>query len=279
MRLNINIDSLRVYQGYKNNLSKSNTAMERIASGLQINSAKDNPIKLEKSENIKMQLKSLESAEKNLQNCSSMLQTADTAMSTISEVLIRMKELTIQAISDACNEEDRMKIQNELNELAGQINEVSDKAEFNGNKLLSGINNGADKIDHKVMQAGTSVGETIKIPYFTVNTKTLELDNISVISNDDANKAIENVTSAISILNSYRSQYGALQNRIESSCEMATDSYLSLESTRSRIIDADFAEEVINLSTADILIQSSTAILAQSNQFPKDVLNILSKLM
>ena len=279
MRLNLNIDSLRVYQGYKKNVSKNATAMERVSSGLQINSAKDNPIKLEKSENIKMKLKSLESAEKNLQNCASMIQTVDIAMSTISDVIIRMKELAVQASSDTLNEGDREKIQNEINELADQVNEVSDKAEFNGNKLLNGVTPDGNDIEFKIMQAGTEVGEVIKIPYFKVDSETLKIDKLNVLTRVDANESLEKIDAAIIKLNSYRSKYGALENRMESSIEMTEDSYLSLESTRSRIIDADVAEEIINVSSSGLLIEAATAILAQSNQFPKDVLNILSKLM
>lgn len=279
MRLNLNMDSLKVYQGYRKNVLKSNTAMERISSGLQINSAKDNPIKLEKSENIKMKLRSLESAEKNLQNCSSMLQTVDTAMSSISDVLIRMKELAVQGCNETCNDEDRNKIQNEINELINQVNEVADKAEFNGNKLLNGVTAGGKDIEFKIMQAGTEVGETIKVPYFKVNSETLEIDDISVSSSVDANEALGKIDSAIIKLNSYRSKYGALENRMESSLDVTADSHLSLESTKSKIIDADLAEEMINLSTSSLLVESATAILAQTNQFPRDVLNILSKLM
>ena len=107
MRININMKSLGIYSGYKKNIAANSAAMEKISSGKKINSAKDNPLKIEQSENFRMQIRALEMANKNLQDSTSMIQVADTAMGTISEALIRMKELTVQAANEVTNESDR----------------------------------------------------------------------------------------------------------------------------------------------------------------------------
>ena len=136
MRININMKSLGIYSGYKKNIAANSVAMERISSGKKINSAKDNPLKIEQSENFRMQIRALEMANKNLQNSTSMIQVADTAMGTISEALIRIKELTVQAASEVNNEDDRKIIQSEIDELVSYINDTAKNTEFNGNKLL-----------------------------------------------------------------------------------------------------------------------------------------------
>ena len=136
MRININMKSLGIYSGYKKNIIANSAAMEKISSGKKINSAKDNPLKIEQSENFKMQIRALEMANKNLQDSTSMIQVADTAMGTISEALIRMKELTVQAGNEGNTEFDRKKIQEEVEQLKEYIDTTARDTEFNGNKLL-----------------------------------------------------------------------------------------------------------------------------------------------
>ena len=158
MRININIKSLGIYSGYKKNIAANSGAMERISSGKKINSAKDNPLKIEQSENFRMQIRALEMANKNLQNSTSMIQVADTAMGTISEALIRMKELTVQAANETTNEADRKIIQSEIDELVSYINDTAKNTEFNGNKLLvNGNVTDNSKPDYVEMQIGGNV--------------------------------------------------------------------------------------------------------------------------
>lgn len=277
MRININMKSLGIYSGYKKNIIANSAAMEKISSGKKINSAKDNPLKIEQSENFRMQIRALEMANKNLQDSTSMIQVADTAMGTISEALIRMKELTVQAANEVTNEADRKLIQDEIDVLRGHIDDTAKNTEFNGNKLLvNGNVTDNSKPDYVEMQIGANVGDSIGIPFFNVSAETLGLDKLDVVN--DATKALNSIDEALKNVNGCRAKYGAVQNRLENSIEITSSSSYIYEKSSSDINDADIALEMAEIARTSILMESATAMMAQSNNFPKDMLNILANL-
>ena len=277
MRININMKSLGIYSGYKKNIAANSAAMEKISSGKKINSAKDNPLKIEQSENFRMQIRSLEMANKNLQDSTSMIQVADTAMGTISEALIRMKELTVQAANEVTNEADRKLIQDEIDVLRSHIDDTAKNTEFNGNKLLvNGNVTDNSKPDYVEMQIGANVGDSIGIPFFNVSSETLGIDKLDVVN--DATKALNSIDEALKDVNGCRAKYGAVQNRLETSIEITSSSSYIYEKSSSDINDADIALEMAEIARTSILMESATAMMAQSNNFPKDMLNILANL-
>ena len=277
MRININMKSLGIYSGYKKNIAANAAAMEKISSGKKINSAKDNPLKIEQSENFRMQIRALEMANKNLQDSTSMIQVADTAMGTISEALIRMKELTVQAANEVTNEADRKIIQGEIDELESYINDTAKNTEFNGNKLLvNGNVTDNSKPDYVEMQIGANVGDSIGIPFFNVSSETLGLDKLDVVN--DATEALNSIDKALKDVNACRAKYGAVQNRLETSIEITSSASYTYEKSSSDINDADIALEMAEIARTSILMESATAMMAQSNNFPKDMLNILANL-
>lgn len=277
MRININMKSLGIYSGYKKNIAANSAAMERISSGKKINSAKDNPLKIEQSENFKMQIRALEMANKNLQDSSSMLQVADTAMGTISEALIRIKELSVQAASEVTIESDREIIQSEIEQLKKYIDDTANNTEFNGNKLLANGNvTDNSKPKYVEMQIGANVGDNIGIPFFNVSSETLGIDKLDVVN--DATKALNSIDEALKDVNGCRAKYGAVQNRLENSIEITSSSSYIYEKSSSDINDADIALEMAEIARTSILMESATAMMAQSNNFPKDMLNILANL-
>ena len=277
MRININMKSLGIYSGYKKNIIANSAAMEKISSGKKINSAKDNPLKIEQSENFRMQIRSLEMANKNLQDSTSMIQVADTAMGTISEALIRMKELTVQAANETTNEADRKIIQDEIDVLRSHIDDTAKNTEFNGNKLLvNGNVTDNSKPDYVEMQIGSNVGDSIGIPFFNVSSETLGIDKLDVVN--DATKALNSIDEALKDVNGCRAKYGAVQNRLENSIEITSSSSYIYEKSSSDINDADIALEMAEIARTSILMESATAMMAQSNNFPKDMLNILANL-
>ena len=277
MRININMKSLGIYSGYKKNIIANSAAMEKISSGKKINSAKDNPLKIEQSENFRMQIRSLEMANKNLQDSTSMLQVADTAMGTISEALVRMKELTVQAASEITNEDDRKIIQSEIDELKRYIDDTANNTEFNGNKLLANGNVIDNSKPHYVeMQIGGNVGDSIGIPFFNVSATTLGLDKLDVVN--DATESLNSIDKALKDVNACRAKYGAVQNRLETSIEITSSASYTYEKSSSDINDADIALEMAEIARTSILMESATAMMAQSNNFPKDMLNILANL-
>lgn len=277
MRININMKSLGIYSGYKKNIIANSAAMEKISSGKKINSAKDNPLKIEQSENFRMQIRALEMANKNLQDSTSMIQVADTAMGTISEALIRMKELTVQAANEVTNEADRKLIQDEIDVLRSHIDDTAKNTEFNGNKLLvNGNVTDNSKPDYVEMQIGANVGDSIGIPFFNVSSETLGIDKLDVVN--DATKALNSIDEALKDVNGCRAKYGAVQNRLETSIEITSSSSYIYEKSSSDINDADIALEMAEIARTSILMESATAMMAQSNNFPKDMLNILANL-
>lgn len=277
MRININMKSLGIYSGYKKNIIDNSAAMKKISSGKKINSAKDNPLKIEQSENFKMQIRALEMANKNLQDSSSMIQVADSTMSTISEALIRMKELTVQAASETTNEADRNIIQSEIEQLKSYIDDTANNTEFNGNKLLvNGNVTDNSKPKYVEMQIGANVGDSIGIPFFNVSSETLGIDKLDVVN--DATKALNSIDEALKDVNGCRAKYGAVQKRLETSIEITSSSSYTYEKSSSDINDADIALEMAEIARTSILMESATAMMAQSNNFPKDMLNILANL-
>lgn len=277
MRININMKSLGIYSGYKKNIAANSAAMNKISSGKKINSAKDNPLKIEQSENFRMQIRALEMANKNLQDSSSMIQVADSTMGTISEALIRMKELTVQAASETTNEADRNIIQSEIDQLKSYIDDTANNTEFNGNKLLvNGNVTDNSKPKYVEMQIGANVGDSIGIPFFNVSSETLGIDKLDVVN--DATKALNSIDEALKDVNGCRAKYGAVQKRLETSIEITSSSAYIYEKSSSDINDADIALEMAEIARTSILMESATAMMAQSNNFPKDMLNILANL-
>lgn len=277
MRININMKSLGIYSGYKKNIIDNSAAMKKISSGKKINSAKDNPLKIEQSENFRMQIRALEMANKNLQDSSSMIQVADSTMGTISEALIRMKELTVQAASETTNEADRDIIQSEIDQLKSYIDDTANNTEFNGNKLLvNGNVTDNSKPKYVEMQIGANVGDSIGIPFFNVSSETLGIDKLDVVN--DATKALNSIDEALKDVNGCRAKYGAVQKRLETSIEITSSSSYIYEKSSSDINDADIALEMAEIARTSILMESATAMMAQSNNFPKDMLNILANL-
>lgn len=284
MRLNQNMESLNVYRNYKKNLTVQAATLNRISTGSKINSAKDNPNKLGVSEGLRMQIRSLQMAEKNIQDGVSMMQTVDGALSTISESLIRIKELTVQA-GGVQNDSDLGIIQGEIDQLKEHIDYTVNNSEFNGVKLLNSekvTNNDYPKyLNHMV---GSNTEEEINIPVFNVNTTMLidsegnSLKNIDVTNINELDKNLKVVDSAIESINSVRSRYGAIQNRMDTSAQNLNGSSFNLETAESRIRDTDIAFEMAEYARTSILHESSIALMQQTNKFPQDVLRILENL-
>ncbi|MBU3109451.1 flagellin [Clostridium gasigenes] len=284
MRLNQNMDSLNVYQNYKKNLNIQYGVINRIVTGQKINSAKDNPNKLGQSENFRMQIRGLQSAQKNLQDGVSMMQATDGTLESVSNTLGRMKELVVQASNGTNNEVDLKVIQLEIDQLKQHINDTAKNANFNGVNLISNkfVNNN-DNPEYKTSMIGANAKEEIKIPMFNVTTEGLkdkdgnDLSHVDVTNIKDVDKNLSVIEAAISNVSNVRSRYGAIQNRMESTYNNVGGNVASLEKADSGIRDTDIALEMAEYAKTSILHETSTALLAQTNRFPSDILNILER--
>ena len=267
MRLCHNMSSLGLYNAYKKNIVSNASASEKISSGVKINSAKDNPGKIGQSELMRIQLKSLESAEKNVQDGVSMLQTADGALQEVNNVLSRIKELTVSEKNGTNSPEDVDTIQSEIYQLRDEIDEISKNTQFNGVKMLG---NKSVTDNTKSIVTGSMVGEKMSIPLYNISPSVLGITDEKVESGD-----IDAIDSAIKKISNIRGKYGAKVTVLESTYDSLNEKYTTVQGAESSIRDADVAEEIMEFSRTQVLTTSGIGLIAQSNNLPKDCLQIL----
>lgn len=278
MRLSHNMFSANIYNNYKKQLNNNSGAINNISSGLKLNSAKDNPNKITQSQMLKIQVLSNSAAKRNVEDTNSMIQTFDGAMSEMNDSLGRIKELTVQA-GGTLTDEDRETIQNEIDSLTEHLDYMAKNTEFNGVKLING-----EKGEVTSMIGGLQ-DEVTKLPKFDLTSEGLGFKEkltgkklLDVTNQDNIGNSLELVDSAIQSVSSARSKYGAIQLRLEGTGDAITENNLSLEKSQSNIADADIAFEMLKFSESQILIQSSISLMAQSNNFPQDALNVLKNI-
>lgn len=267
MRLMHNLNSLNIYREQNKVVSRQSAALRRISSGYKINSAKENPNAIASSEKMRIQIRGLQMAQRNAQDGVSMLQTADGALDNITSMLQRIRELTVQAGNDSATIEDKKVIQEEINNLKQGIGDIIKNTQFNGVELLKG-----NKI--LKMPIGANVGESVEIPISDLSPDKIGLDSIDVTTNtidDNLDKIDEILDTVIS----KRSKYGALLNRFESAYDKTGEIHDIIVGAESQIRDADVAEEIMNFSRDNILIEAGNAMMVQSNKFPQEILRIL----
>ena len=276
----------------RNNLNKSQgvlgTAIERLSSGLRINTAKDDAAGQAIANRFSAQIRGLTQASRNANDGISIAQTAEGALSEINTNVQRIRELTVQALNDTNSESDRTSIQAEIKERIREIDRISDQTDFNGTKVLRGgvagtNSNGTNPAGAEItlrIQVGANDGEYIDVKIDGIDSTKLGIKDLNV----EADKA-ENITNnasllktiddALDIVDEIRGRLGALQNRFESTVNNLNNTSNNLSAARSRIEDADYAEEVSNMTRGQILQQAGTSVLAQANQVPQSVLSLL----
>lgn len=237
------------------------TASERIASGKRINSAKDDASGLAIAQRLTSMSEGLLAASRNTNDAISMVQTAESGMSGITENLQRIRELSIQAANGTLSDSDRGYIQSEVNALKDEINRVVDTTSFGGKKLL----NNSEDLN---IQVGSEAGETVsvKIGNMGDQLQSLGIGSIDLSSAEGANDAIGVIDEALESIATTQAELGAVQNRFESTINNLSSSYLSAEEARSRIEDADLAKEITNLTQNRIREQAAIAMMGHANQ-------------
>ncbi|HCL4548610.1 flagellin [Clostridium botulinum] len=278
MRLSHNLASLNAFRNYSKVLREQSTALDKITSGYKVRRSKDDPNVMAQSEKTKIQIRGLQVASRNAQDGVSMLQTAEGGLENIGNMLMRIKELTIQAANGTNNLDDQEVVQNEINELIAGIETTAKGTEFNGVKLLSQgykFSNQADVMT-KPVPIGANVGDLEDIPFYNLTTEGLDIKGkINVTDASKLGESLDAVNNAIETVLSVRSEYGSLENRFEECMNNVGEISLKMEGANSELVDADVAEEMMIYAKSDILYQSSLAIMRQTNNFPMDVLKIL----
>ena len=271
--INTNVMSL-------NSQSSMATSLERLSSGLRINRAKDDAAGLAISQRFTSQIRGLEQANRNANDGISLLQTAEGALDEVANMLQRMRELGVQAMNGTVSASDRNSLNDEYSELKAEIDRIFDSTEFNGTNLLGTTNS-------VTMQVGFKAGGSyqIKISTFNMASRTYAGGGVSFVINTVAANAISaaskasgmisKLDAAINNISAKRADFGAKQNRLEATVRNNANVIENQSAARSRVMDADFAAETANLTRSQILQQAGTAMLAQANQLPQNVLSLL----
>ncbi len=263
--VNTNIASLNAQRNLMKSQGSLNTALQRLSSGLRINSAKDDAAGLFTSQQMTRDLRGTNQAIRNAADGISVGQTAEGAAGEVSNILQRMRELAVQSANGTVT--NRTGITAEMDQLELQIQSIVDKTEFNGTKLLDGT--GA-----LTLQVGTNNGDTVSISAVDL-TSIVGYTNVDVSTSGAAATALGTLKTSIDTVSEKRATFGAVANRFESVISTLSVNAESLSASRSRILDADFAAETAKLTRAQILQQAGVSILSQANAVPQSALGLL----
>lgn len=265
LRVATNTQSLAAQRNLGVNGAAQKNSLEKLASGSRIVRAADDAAGLAIAEKMRGQIRSISQNIRNANDGISMIQTAEGAMNEVGNILIRFRELSIQAASDTIGEAERGFIDKEVKQLHDEINRIAGSTEYNGTKLLNGEGGQLD------IQVGTQNNAEFDRFQFdsgqtNVTADRLGISGITVATKEDAQGNLEKVDSAIKTLTENRSNLGALQNRLQASINNSEIYKENLSGARSRIYDVDVAAESAEMTKNNILTQASTSVLSQANQ-------------
>ena len=265
--INTNIPSLNAQRNLTTSQGSLNSALQRLSSGLRINSAKDDAAGLAIAEKMNAQSRGMTVAMRNANDGISAAQTAEAGISVVSGHLQRMRELAVQAASGQYDSVNRGALDKEFQQLKSEITRALDATQFNGKKLLDGSFSSIN------FQIGSTTSSESQIAVSISSVGTSTLGSISDVA--AATAAMGALDTAITDLNTARADLGAIQNRFEGVLSQLSAAQENTEAARSRIMDTDYASETAKLARAQILQQAGTAMLAQANALPQNVLSLL----
>lgn len=272
--INTNAMSLNAQRNLANTQSSLATSMQRLSSGLRVNTARDDAAGLAIAERMNAQVRGMTVASRNANDAISQMQTAEGAMGRLSDSLQRIRELAVQSANGSLSNDDRANLQLEVDQLTSEIQRVVDNASFNGVNLLDGSDTGT-----VTFQVGADAGDTIAADTSGFDLTALNsygaAGTIDISTQTAANSVLADLDTDLDSVNSARATAGALQSRFEAVISQLQVGIENTAAARGRIVDADFAVETANLSRAQILQQAGTAMVAQANQAPQSVMALL----
>ena len=290
MRISHNISAMNTYRQYNTNATATNKSMEKLSSGSRINRAADDAAGLSISEKMRSQIRGLTQATRNAQDGISFLQTAEGALNEVSDMLTRMKELAVQVQNGTYSSDDQANIGAEMDALGKAITEIYMNTKFNGIAVFgvqsdtNGFKENAGTDTAAEIHYGEDGNQTVKI----LSAKTEEIFDLFDLTSDvgaatttnakaAAAKAVtvEDVEAAITEVNTTRAAYGALQNQLEHASNNMATTKENLQAAESRVRDVDMAEEMMEYTKNNILLQAAQSMLAQANAQPQGVLQLL----
>jgi len=276
MRINNNITALNANNKLASNTLNLGKSVEKLSSGLRINRAGDDGAGLAISEKLRAQVRGLNQASKNAQDGISLLQTAEGALNETSAILQRMRELSVQSANDTLITADRAVIQDEVNHLVAEIDDIATRTQFNTQELIDGSYSG------KLFHIGANSNQSLAVSdeqggtaISDMQSAALGVDALNLETQTGADDAIETIDGAIDAVNATRAGLGALTNRLENKINNLTTTSENTSAAESRIRDVDMAKEMMNFTKNNILTQAAQSMLAQANQIPQGVLQLL----
>ena len=272
--INTNVASLNAQRNLNKSQLGLNRSMQRLSSGMRINSAKDDAAGLAISDRMTSQVRGLNQAARNAQDGISLAQTAEGALVETTNLLQRMRELAVQSANDTNTATDRSSLDAEFGQLQEEIQRIAANTQFNSRGILNGSAAGAGALTFHV---GANAGQTITVSITSMGVDTLNVDSgdAGVTSQASANTAITTIDTAIADVDTERGNLGAVMNRLESTIANLSNVSENLSASRSRILDADIAQETSEMTKNNILQQAGVSVLAQANQSTQLALGLL----
>ena len=264
MRISTNVQSLVVQRHLSENNAAQRESLERLASGSRVNKAADDAAGLAISEQMRGHIRSIRQDVRNANDGISMIQTAEGGMNEVSNILIRFRELAIQSASDTIGDDERKYIDKEVQQLKQEVNRIANSTEFNGRRLLRGE---GDSLTIQVGFRNTPEYDRVEFDPSKINVglDALGLDGISVLEKSSAQDCIDQIDNAQKSVVANRAELGAFQNRLQSTINNLSIYEENLSASKSRIKDADIAQESSELTKRNILSSAGIAVLSQAN--------------
>lgn len=279
LRINTNLASINAQKNLSRSQLQLDRSLDRLSSGLRITRAGDDAAGLAISESLRAQIRGLRQAQRNANDGISVIQTAEGALNEISNILIRMRELSVQAASEgSISNTERSFLQNEFSSLQSEITRIANATRFGGRVLLDGTLSGTGNA--LTFQVGINNNATVdrislNIGDATASGLSIQTTDAAISTTASAQSALATVDSAISSVSTLRGDLGAAQNRLQSTINNLQTSVENLSAANSRIRDADIAAETANLTRAQVLQQAGIAVLAQANVSSQVALQLL----
>jgi flagellin len=252
-----------------------NSSIQRLSSGLKVNSASDDAAGMAVAVGLNAQIRGFEQASENANDGIAILQTTEGSYNSISDILIRMRELAVQSANDSLTNKERAYLSTEFEDLTGELTRISDVAEYNGQKLLDGT--AGDGSGNMVFQVGTrnTVNDQINIALASQSAATLGVDVLDVLSLATAQTAIDGIDTALDALATDRATLGSKINEMTAAVDNLAVTVENLSSAKSQIQDADISRESAAFTKNNVLMQSGVAMLSQANSVPQMALKLI----
>ncbi|MFZ4516209.1 MAG: flagellin [Acidimicrobiia bacterium] len=264
MRINNNVVAFNAFRNVTTTETALGKSLEKLSSGFRINRAADDAAGLVISQKLRYTVSGMKVATRNAQDGVSVVQTAEGALAEVHNILQRMRDLAVQSLNSAANDETAVSAaQAEVDALVSEIQRINDTTSFGGTKLLDG------SYSEKLFQVGDTAGAVITVSVSTLTSATFASLTVNGTS------SMATIDTAIANVSAIRGKLGALQNRFESTIANLTTTTENLSASESRIRDTDMAQEMVNFTRHQVLLQAGTAMLAQANQIPQATLRLL----